>query len=181
MTTRLLTFLLLTGLLAACGTTQETEQDAATVEDRSTRAGTAGESGEDDEYSRTYGTGEDARGSFAELDDPGSILATRTVYFDYDSSDIRDEYRDVVAAHAEYLAANPDLNVSLEGHADERGSREYNLALGERRALSVKQQMMVLGARSDQIRVTSYGEERPAVEGTGESVWSQNRRVEILY
>lgn len=180
-TRRLLTLLLLTGLLAACGTTQETEQAPATVEDRSTRAGATGESGEDDEYSRTYGAGEDERGSFAELDDPGSILATRTVYFDYDSSDIRDEYRDVVAAHAEYLAANPDLNVSLEGHADERGSREYNLALGERRALSVKQQMMVLGARSDQIRVTSYGEERPAVEGTGESVWSQNRRVEILY
>lgn len=178
MNTRLLTLLLLTGLLAACGTTQKSEQDPATVEDRSTRAGDAEG---DDEYSRTYGTAEDERGAFAELDDPSSILATRTIYFDYDSSDIRPEYRDVVAAHAEYLSANPDLNVSLEGHADERGSREYNLALGERRALSVKQQMMVLGARSDQIRVTSYGEERPAVEGTGEAVWSQNRRVEILY
>lgn len=179
MNTRLLTLLLLTGLLTACGTTQESEQDAATVEDRSTRAGTVGE--DEDEYSRTYGTGEDERGDFAELDDPSSILATRTIYFDYDSSEIRKEFRDVVAAHAEYLAANPDLNVSLEGHADERGSREYNLALGERRALSVKQMMTVLGARSDQIRVTSYGEERPAVEGTGEEVWSQNRRVEILY
>jgi len=181
MTTRLLSLLLLTGLLTGCGTTQETEQASAAVEDRSTRAGAVGQEEDDDEYSRAYGTGEEERGAFAELEDPSSILATRTIYFDYDSSEIRDEFRNVVTAHAEYLAANPDLTVSLEGHADERGSREYNLALGERRAMSVKQQMMVLGVRSDQIRVTSYGEERPAVEGTGEEVWSQNRRVEILY
>ncbi len=177
---RLLTLLLLAGFLTACGTTQESGQTPAEVEDRSMSGGPGGE-GEDEGYSQTYGAGEEAGGRFSELDDPGSILSTRTIYFDYDSSEIREEYRDVVAAHAEYLAGHPDLTVSLEGHADERGSREYNLALGERRAQSVKQQMLLLGATSDQITVTSYGEERPAVEGTGEAVWSQNRRVEILY
>lgn len=177
MNIRLLLVLMFTAFLTACGTTQESEQAPATVEDRSTESRDA----DDEGYSQTYGTGEDESGEFSELDDPSSILSNRTIYFDYDSSDIRSEYRDVVAAHAEYLADNPNLTVSLEGHADERGSREYNLALGERRALSVKQQMTLLGADSEQIRVTSYGEERPAVEGTGEGVWSQNRRVEILY
>lgn len=181
MTKRLLILLLLAGFLSACSTTPESGGEGATVEDRSMSAGggsgTEGEEG----YSQTYGTGEESGGRFSELEDPGSILSTRTIYFDYDSSDIRSEYRDVVAAHAEYLASHPDLTVTLEGHADERGSREYNLALGERRAQSVKQQMLLLGASSDQITVTSYGEERPAVEGHNESAWSQNRRVEIVY
>jgi peptidoglycan-associated lipoprotein len=181
MITRLLTLLLIAGLLAGCETTQESERTPAAVEDRSSAAGTAPGQEAEDEYSRTYGAGEEQRGAFSELEDPSSILATRTIYFDYDSSRIRDEFRDVVAAHAEYLATHPDLNVSLEGHADERGSREYNLALGERRAQAVKQQMLLLGATSQQIRVTSYGEERPAVEGHNEQAWSQNRRVEILY
>jgi peptidoglycan-associated lipoprotein len=79
------------------------------------------------------------------------------------------------------MAANPNVVVTLEGHADERGSREYNLALGERRAESVRRQMAILGASGSQFRVVSYGEERPAIDGHDEYAWSQNRRVEIIY
>ena len=160
--------------LAACTSSRE-KQQGATIEDHSGSAA-AGQEG-----AQTYGAGETSRGSFSELEDPNSPLSIRVIYFDYDSSDVRPEFRKVVEAHAAYLAAHPDVTVSLEGHADERGSREYNLALGERRAQSVKQQMIVLGASSAQIRTTSYGEERPVAEGHDEYSWSQNRRVEIIY
>jgi peptidoglycan-associated lipoprotein len=115
------------------------------------------------------------------LDNPNSLLSTRTIYFDFDQSTIRPEYRDVVFAHAEYLASNPQVRVTLEGHTDERGSREYNIALGERRAKAVKEMMVARGARADQITTISYGEERPAVLGSNESAWSRNRRVEFAY
>ena len=166
---------LLAASLAACSSSQKKEQ-GATIEDRSGPAAAAGQEG-----AQTYGAGETSRGSFSELEDPNSPLSVRVIYFDYDSSDVRPEFRNVVEAHAAYLASHPDVTVSLEGHADERGSREYNLALGERRAQSVKQQMLVLGAASNQIRTTSYGEERPVAEGHDEYSWSQNRRVEIIY
>ena len=114
------------------------------------------------------------------LDDPASLLSNRTVYFEYDSSEITGPDRPVIEAHGRYLADHPDASVTLEGHADERGSREYNLALGEQRANAVRQLMTLLGAGGSQIRVVSYGEERPAVEGHDESAWSRNRRVEII-
>ena len=88
---------------------------------------------------------------------------------------------ETIEAHSTYLSQNPGTTIVLEGHADERGSREYNLALAERRAQSVKQQMVLLGAASSQLRLVSYGEERPEVDGHDESSWQQNRRVEILY
>jgi peptidoglycan-associated lipoprotein len=112
---------------------------------------------------------------------PGSPLSKRVVYFDFDRSDVREEDRPVVEAHAAYLAANPGTPVILEGHADERGSREYNLALGERRAISVRQLMAVLGVSNDQVQVVSFGEEKPANEGHDESAWTLNRRVELTY
>ena len=115
------------------------------------------------------------------LDDPASLLSTRIIYFEYDSANIRAEDSAAVEAHGRYLADNPSAAITLEGHADERGSREYNIALGERRANAVRQLMTLIGASGAQIRVVSYGEERPAVEGHDESSWSQNRRVEIIY
>ena len=87
----------------------------------------------------------------------------------------------MLEAHANYLAQNPNVTIALEGHADERGPREYNLALGERRSQSVKSQMMVFGPSASQLRSTSYGEERPASDSHDEQGWSQNRRVEIIY
>ena len=116
-----------------------------------------------------------------ELNDPNSPLSNRVIYFDYDSASVRAEDQPILDAHAEYLGKNPNLSVRLEGHTDERGSREYNLALGERRALSIRQLLMLQGASADQFRVTSFGEERPAVDGSSESAWAQNRRVEIVY
>lgn len=115
------------------------------------------------------------------LNDPSSPLAKRVVYFDYDSSNIRDDNRATIEAHARYLAQHPDTRVTLEGHTDERGTREYNIALGERRANAVRDMMTLLGVSSGQISSVSYGEERPAALGSDESAYGQNRRVEIVY
>lgn len=115
------------------------------------------------------------------LDDPDSLLSTRKIYFDFDRSEVKDEYRDIVAAHAEFLAGNPSATVTLEGHADERGTREYNMALGERRANAVAQLLTLQGASKRQIRIISYGEERPENMGHEESAWSLNRRAVFVY
>jgi len=115
------------------------------------------------------------------LDNPQSPLANRIIYFDYDSSSIRNEDRPIIQAHAEYMGANPGASVVLEGHTDERGSREYNIALGEQRARAIRQLLLFQGAASTQIQMVSYGEERPAAVGHNEENWQQNRRVEILY
>ena len=103
------------------------------------------------------------------------------VYFDYDSSEIRAEYLDVVAAHAAYLVKYPAARVRLEGHTDERGSREYNIGLGERRGQAVRKALMLQGVADAQVATVSYGEERPAVEGSDEAAYAQNRRVELAH
>jgi len=103
------------------------------------------------------------------------------VYFDFDSSEIRPEYVSVVAAHAGYLVKFPSARVRLEGHTDERGSREYNIGLGERRAQAVRSALMLQGVADAQITTVSYGEERPAVEGSDEAAHAQNRRVELVH
>lgn len=115
------------------------------------------------------------------LNDPNSPLSQRVLYFDLDSSQIKDEDRDILAVHAEFLAAHSEITVVLEGHADERGSREYNVALGEKRAKAVRQIMTLQGVTDDQIQVISFGEERPVALGHDASAWNLNRRVEILY
>lgn len=109
-------------------------------------------------------------------------LITQTViYFDFDTARIRAEFSEVLAAHARRLGAKGDLDVRLEGHADERGSREYNIGLGERRAQAVRQALMLQGVGSVQITTVSYGEEQPAAGGSDEDAWAANRRVEIVY
>ena len=109
-----------------------------------------------------------------------SALATRVFYFDFDIADFRQTDRDTLAYHARELAANPNRRIRLEGHADERGTREYNLALGERRANGILNYLIVNGAARSQIETVSYGEERPADRGTGETAYQRNRRVEII-
>ena len=111
----------------------------------------------------------------------GAAGSGRIIYFDYDSAEVREEYRPIVEAAVSHLASNPGAVVSLEGHTDERGSREYNLALGERRAQAVQRQMVLLGASGTQIRALSYGEERPQDPGHDEAAYGQNRRVEVAY
>ena len=103
------------------------------------------------------------------------------IYFDYDKSDIKSDYVSVIAAHAKYLSGGANLKVRLEGNTDERGSREYNIGLGERRAQAVRRALMLQGVAENQITTLSYGEERPAVDGHDESAYAKNRRVEISY
>ena len=109
------------------------------------------------------------------------LRAIRVIYFDYDTATISSEFRQVLEAHAAYLTDNFTARVVLEGHTDERGTREYNLALGENRALSVKRQLSIMGVRESQMDLVSFGEERPDMLGQGEEVFSLNRRVELVY
>jgi peptidoglycan-associated lipoprotein len=111
----------------------------------------------------------------------GELLSKRVVYFDFDRADIRAESQTVVGAHAAFLAKNPSQKVRLEGHADERGSREYNIGLGERRGQAVRRALLLQGVAEAQLSTVSYGEERPAVAGSDEQAYALNRRVEIVY
>ena len=135
--------------------------------------------------SSSFGTDNRLGGSgdykVTDLNDPNSILSRRVIYFAYDQSTIEPEYFEILDAHSELLAGNPNLTIRLEGHADERGSREYNVALSERRAGSVKQFMDLKGVGSEQSQTVAYGEELPVDSGHNEAAWSKNRRVEIKY
>jgi len=113
--------------------------------------------------------------------DPNNPLSTRIIYFDLDSSAIPSRFSSAIQAAAGYLSQHPNVNLRLEGHTDERGTREYNVALGERRAESVQQALVLSGAGASQLSTLSFGEERPAELGSGESAYSQNRRVEFIY
>jgi peptidoglycan-associated lipoprotein len=114
-------------------------------------------------------------------DDPSSPLYRKVIYFDYDSSEIRSEFVPLLQTHAGYLANHPGTRVTLEGHTDERGTREYNLALGDERAQTVQRFMLAEGVRSDQLTTLSFGEEKPVALEHGDTAWSQNRRVELAY
>ena len=109
------------------------------------------------------------------------LLDQTVIYFGFDRSEIRPEFKDILNAHAAYLVANPQASIVLEGHCDERGTVEYNLALGERRANTVKRYLVVQGVNPSQLESVSFGEERPAMVGSDDSAWSKNRRTEINY
>jgi peptidoglycan-associated lipoprotein len=115
------------------------------------------------------------------LTDPNSPLYKRSVYFDFDSNEVKDEFRGLLQAHARYIADHRDARVRIEGNTDERGSREYNLALGQRRAEAVKRVMTVMGADGNRIETISYGEEKPKAPGHDEAAWAENRRADIKY
>src|SRR6202165_4374331 len=115
------------------------------------------------------------------LTDPNSPLSKRSVFFDFDSNAVKDEYRGLVQAHSRYMADKRDSRIRIEGNCDERGSREYNLALGQRRAESVKKVMTVVGVSDGRIETISYGEEKPVAMGHDEQSWAQNRRADIKY
>lgn len=115
------------------------------------------------------------------INDQNNVLSEKIVYFSYDSNSVGDDYIELVKHHGKYLSFNANASVRLEGHADERGTREYNVALAERRAQSVKQLMLYEGAGNDQISIISYGEEKPVAFGHDDESMSLNRRVEIVY
>lgn len=115
------------------------------------------------------------------LKDPNNILSKRSVYFDFDKYAVKPEYRALVEAHAKYLASHPELSIRIEGNADDRGSREYNLSLGQKRAVAVKSAANLLGVPDKQIETISYGEEKPKATGDDEASWAENRRADIVY
>ena len=111
----------------------------------------------------------------------GPVGVARIIYFDYDSYTIKPEFQQLIDGHARFLKANPQRRVSIEGHTDERGGREYNLALGQKRSEAVRRSLGLLGVTDSQVEAVSFGKEKPAVQGSGEDVWAQNRRAEISY
>ena len=111
----------------------------------------------------------------------GPVGVARIVYFDYDSYTVKPEFQSLIDAHARFLKANPQRRVSIEGHTDERGGREYNLALGQKRSEAVRRALALLGVGDAQVEAVSFGKEKPAVQGGGEAAWAQNRRAEIFY
>jgi peptidoglycan-associated lipoprotein len=115
------------------------------------------------------------------LDQVDSPIASRVIYFEFDSAKVSDDSLVLLEAHGDFLAGQGNVNVTLSGHGDERGSREYNIALGDRRAQSVRRILLFQGASADQIETVSYGEEQPAVLGHDEAAWGKNRRVELIY
>ncbi len=117
----------------------------------------------------------------AQLKDPKSILSKRSVFFDFDQYIIKDEFKPLVEAHGRFLEHNPKLKVLIQGNADERGSREYNLALGQKRAEATKKSLQLLGAREEQVEAVSLGEEKPRCSEHSEACWAENRRADILY
>jgi peptidoglycan-associated lipoprotein len=142
-----------------------------------------GSSGAAGDAASTRGLGGDANAQGANGMDANSTgpLARKVIYFDFDKSEIKPEFADVVAAHARNLTAHPNLKMKLEGNTDERGTREYNIGLGERRAQAVRRALMLQGVAESQLTTVSFGAERPAVEGDDEAAWAQNRRVELVY
>jgi len=127
------------------------------------------------------GTASGTSGAVNPLKDPNNILSKRSAYFDYDQFVVKDEYRPIIDAHAKYLRANGSARAIIQGNTDERGTREYNIALGQKRADAVKKLMMLLGASEAQIETVSFGKEKPRREGHDESSWAENRRGDIVY
>jgi peptidoglycan-associated lipoprotein len=178
---------LLVLILSACSSTGDTP---ATVEDRTggtTATGPAAGDGKSAGGAETSGLG-DAGVKGSALDgsgdprkDPASPLSKRSVYFDFDSFVVKDEFRPALEAHAAYLLSRRDAKVVLQGNTDERGSREYNLALGQKRAEAVRKVLLVLGVPDGQLEAVSFGEEKPRNEAATEEAFAENRRVDVVY
>ena len=160
---------------AACATTPE-QQPPASVEERAAKPPAAVET---KPITRVDLTSKPAPGS--PLKDPNNILSKRSIYFEFDRFDVKDEYRPIVEAHAKYLRDNPGAKVLIQGNADERGSREYNVGLGQRRSDTVKNMMKLLGVRDSQMEAVSLGEEKPSCAEHSEDCWAKNRRDDVLY
>ena len=191
MTTKAFAMLFATGLVAGCSSTGEKmdeeryDSDVETIDQEggATVYGDDGQQGGISSSAMTEEEREAAREQAQQREETRqeALRDVTTFYFDFDTSEIKADAREVLVAHARHLADNPRQDVRVEGHADERGSKEYNLALGERRANAVERFLIVNGASRGQIETVSYGEEKPAVRGSSESAWAQNRRVELTF
>ena len=176
-------------LLAALAGCASTPDDATPTDDKAATATTPAAGGATTSGATTSGapggsvSGTSASGGIpaSALKDPNNILSKRGIYFDYDQFVVKDEYRAIVEAHAKYLQANRGARAILQGNTDERGTREYNIALGQKRADAVKNMMLLLGATEVQIETVSFGKEKPRREGHDEASWAENRRVDIVH
>ncbi len=179
---RFLWMILIATLLTACAGSQTTEsQPPAAVEDRGVgKPATTTQPVETRPIGGVDITGRPSAGASA-LKDPNNILSKRSVFYDFDRYDVRDEFKPLIEAHARYLRENAGTRMLIQGNTDDRGSREYNLALGQRRSESVKRMLLLLGGREDQIEAVSLGEEKPRAAGASEEAFAQNRRSDMLY
>ena len=168
-------YLLLTSLLAACANEPSKTQPGAQVEDRTQTS----KSAQNPDNTRPLVPPQQQ--AVNPLKDPSNILSKRSVFYDFNSFEVKPEYKALVEAHGNYLVSNPKAKAFLQGNTDERGSREYNLALGQKRADSVRKMMSLMGAKPEQMESVSFGEEKPRAECHEESCWSQNRRTDIVY
>ena len=187
MNSKFLATMMMTGFLVACAPAQvkeDTIADDAATDGQSQQATDSTQVGGLDGTGTADGTalaGAAVSYDRAAINDSGSVLAERIIYFDFDSDQISQEFMDLIAHHGKYLAANSDMSLRLEGHADERGTREYNVALGNRRAQAVRRLILFQGANASQISVISYGEEKPVALSHDEEAWRLNRRTELVY
>jgi peptidoglycan-associated lipoprotein len=172
-------------LLSACASSPPEEQAGVTVEDRKPGAavspGAQAKPVPPGQVARVDLTQPKPPAGYSVLKDPKSILSKRSVYFDLDSFTIKDEFKPLVEAHAKYLRENASAKMLIQGNTDERGSREYNLALGQKRADAMKKMLILLGAKEEQVESVSLGEEKPKAQGSTEEAYSENRRDDILY
>jgi len=167
-------------MLAACSSTPTKEQEGAKVEEAKPSATQRAPAPQPAPKAETKPV-QPKTVQVNPLKDPSNILSKRSVYFDYDSNIVKDEFKPLITAHAKYLSQNRSAHATVQGNTDERGSREYNLALGQRRAEAVKQMLQLLGASPSQVDTVSFGEEKPRAEGHDEGAWAQNRRADIVY
>jgi peptidoglycan-associated lipoprotein len=182
MNQRLVVSIAMAALLAACSAKPVKEEPPAAVVDKSPATQTAAKPvAPKAAESATAAPVTESASKVNPLTDPNNILSKRSVYFDFDKDEVKAEYRAMVEAHAKYLVANPNARATLQGNADERGSREYNLALGQRRAAAVKKVMNVYGASDNQIETVSYGEEKARCTAQTEACFAENRRADIVY
>ena len=170
----------LTLLLGACSSPPQS-QAPASVEERKPGVGDAAKPVEAGSVTPVDATRAPAGSALSPLKDPASLLSKRSVYYDFDKFDVKDEYRGLVEAHANYLRENSGARMLVQGNTDERGSREYNVSLGQRRSDGVKRMLVLLGAREGQIESVSLGEEKPQAEGRTEEAWARNRRSDMLH
>lgn len=176
----LLMSVLLAATLAACSNNAVKEKPAAPVVESSKSSQTSQPSAPAKEETASTASAVQTEVSVNPLKDPNNILSKRSIYFDFDKDEVKAEFRPLVEAHAKYLVANPNSKVIFQGGADNRGSREYNLSLGQRRSVAVKKAVNVLGAQDKQIETVSYGEEK-AKDCKDETCYQQDRRVDIVY
>lgn len=165
-------------LLAACASTPLEEKAPAPVVEKAAPAPAPAPAQPDP---RAVARVETPAQAIDPLTDPNSPLAKRSVFFDFDQFIVKSEYTPTVEAHGRFLVANKNRRVTIEGHADERGSREYNLALGQKRAEAVKSRLTLLGVIDGQVETVSFGEEKPRATGSTEAAWAENRRADIVY